>query len=146
MSEQANQEKVTLTKEQMNEVLEARMNDAMNALLDDGTFSDEQRGEIKVWMKQIYYLGKEHGKAEAVVGSIPEEAIDKFVGIFDKVAGIANPEGGGEDHRLEALLYKSLYHQEQQISSSYHCQAIVLQQKLDGTLGKPNAFTCLGTM
>lgn len=142
MSEQAKQETLKLTKEQMNEALEARVNDVMNALMEDESFSEEQRGEVKVWLKQLYYLGKEHGKAETVVNHLPEEAIDKFIGVFDKVAGAVNPGESIEDYKLESLLYKSLYHQEQQISSSYHCQAIVLQQKLDGTLGKQIALCC----
>lgn len=144
MSEQAKQETLMLTKEQMNEALEARVKDVMNALMEDESFSEEQRGEVKVWLKQLYYLGKEHGKAETVIDHLPEEAIDKFVGIFDKVAGAVNQGESTEDSKLEAMLYKSLYHQEQQISSSYHCQAIVLQQKLDGTLGKQIALCGVG--
>ena len=144
MSEQAFQEKVKLTKEQMNEALEAQVDSTMNALMSDESFSEEQRGEVKVWLKQIYYLGKEHGKAEKVIDHIPEDAIDKMVGVFEKIAEATNPnaEKDERDYKSESMLYSLLYNQEQQISSAYKCQAFLLQQKLEGNFGKPNAYTC----
>ena len=140
MSNQSNQEKFTLTKEQMNDAFEAQVTATMDALMADESFSEEQKGEVKVWLKQIYYLGREHGKSETVIEHLPEEAIDKFVGVFQKLIGATSPEEGSEDYKTEAMLYKILYHQEQQISSSYQCQAMVYRQKMDGTLGKPTAF------
>ena len=62
MSNQSNQEKFTLTKEQMNDAFEAQVTATMDALMSDESFSEEQKGEVKVWLKQIYYLGREHGK------------------------------------------------------------------------------------
>lgn len=146
MSEQAFQEKVKLTKEQMNEALEAQVDSTMNALMSDESFSEEQRGEIKVWLKQIYYLGKEHGKAEKVIDHIPEDAIDKMVGVFEKVAEATNPnaDNDGKDYKLEAMLYRLLYNQEKEISDAYKFQICMLQQTVDGTFGTPNAYTCCG--
>ena len=144
MSEQVNQEKVSLTKEQMHEALESQVNGVMDALMADESFSEEQRGQVKVWLKQIYQLGKEHGKSTAVIEALPEDAIDKMVGVFEKIAEATNPnaEKDERDYQSESMLYSLLYHQEQQISSAYKCQAFLLQQKLEGNFGKPNAYTC----
>lgn len=144
MSEQVNQEKVSLTKEQMHEALESQVNGVMDALMADESFSEEQRGEVKVWLKQIYYLGKEHGKAEKVIDHIPEDAIDKMVGVFEKIAEETNPnaEKDERDYKSESMLYSLLYHQEQQISSAYKCQAFLLQEKLEGKFDTLNAFAC----
>ena len=144
MSEQVNQEKVSLTKEQMHEALESQVNGVMDALISDESFSEEQRGQVKVWLKQLYQLGKEHGKSTAVIEALPEDAIDKMVGVFEKIAEATNPnaEKDERDYQSESMLYSLLYHQEQQISSAYKCQAFLLQQKLEGNFGKPNAYTC----
>ena len=144
MSEQVNQEKVSLTKEQMHEALESQVNGVMDALISDDSFSEEQRGQVKVWLKQLYQLGKEHGKSTAVIEALPEDAIDKMVGVFEKIAEATNPNAGKDerDYKSEAMLYSLLYNQEQQISSAYKCQAFLLQQKLEGNFGKPNAYTC----
>ena len=144
MSEQVNQEKVSLTKEQMHEALESQVNGVMDALMADESFSEEQRGQVKVWLKQLYQLGKEHGKSTAVIEALPEDAIDKMVGVFEKIAEATNPnaEKDERDYQSESMLYSLLYHQEQQISSAYKCQAFLLQQKLEGNFGKPNAYTC----
>ena len=143
MSNQSNQEKFTLTKEQMNDAFEAQVTATMDALMSDESFSEEQKGEVKVWLKQIYYLGREHGKSETVIEHLPEEAIDKFVGVFQKLTGATSPEEGSEDYKTEAMLYKILYYREQQVSGNYKGQVIAFQQKIDGTLGKPTAF-CSG--
>ena len=144
MSEQVNQEKVSLTKEQMHEALESQVNGVMDALISDESFSEEQRGQVKVWLKQLYQLGKEHGKSSAVIEALPEDAIDKFVGVFQKVAEATNPnaEKDERDYKSESMLYSLLYHQEQQISSAYKCQAFLLQEKLEGKFGTLNAFAC----
>lgn len=144
MSEQVNQEKVSLTKEQMHEALELQVNGVMDALMSDESFSEEQRGQVKVWLKQLYQLGKEHGKSTAVIEALPEDAIDKFVGVFQKVAEATNPnaEKDERDYKSESMLYSLLYHQEQQISSAYKCQAFLLQEKLEGKFGTLNAFAC----
>ena len=144
MSEQVNQEKVSLTKEQMHEALESQVNGVMDDMISDESFSEEQRGQVKVWLKQLYQLGKEHGKSTAVIEALPEDAIDKFVGVFQKVAEATNPnaEKDERDYKSEAILYSLLYHQEQQISSAYKCQAFLLQEKLDGKFGTLNAFAC----
>lgn len=144
MSEQVNQEKVSLTKEQMHEALESQVNGVMDALISDESFSEEQRGQVKVWLKQLYQLGKEHGKSTAVIEALPEDAIDKFVGVFQKVAEATNPnaEKDERDYKSESMLYSLLYHQEQQISSAYKCQAFLLQEKLEGKFDTLNAFAC----
>lgn len=144
MSEQVKQEKVSLTKEQMHEALESQVNGVMDALISDESFSEEQRGQVKVWLKQLYQLGKEHGKSTAVIEALPEDAIDKFVGVFQKVAEATNPnaEKDERDYKSESILYSLLYHQEQQISSAYKCQAFLLQEKLEGKFGTLNAFAC----
>ena len=144
MSEQVNQEKVSLTKEQMHEALESQVNGVMDALMADESFSEEQRGQVKVWLKQLYQLGKEHGKSTAVIEALPEDAIDKFVGVFQKVAEATNPnaEKDERDYKNESILYSLLYHQEQQISSAYKCQAFLLQEKLEGKFDTHNAFAC----
>ena len=144
MSEQVNQEKVSLTKEQMHEALESQVNGVMDALISDESFSEEQRGQVKVRLKQLYQLGKEHGKSTAVIEALPEEAIDKFVGVFQKVAEATNPnaEKDERDYKNESILYSLLYHQEQQISSAYKCQAFLLQEKLEGKFDTLNAFAC----
>ena len=144
MSEQVNQEKVSLTKEQMREALESQVNGVMDALMSDESFSEEQRGQVKVWLKQLYQLGKEHGKSTAVIEALPEEAIDKFVGVFQKVAEATNPnaEKDERDYKNESILYSLLYHQEQQISSAYKCQAFLLQEKLEVKFDTLNAFAC----
>ena len=144
MSEQVKQEKVSLTKEQMHEALESQVNGVMDALISDESFSEEQRGQVKVWMKQLYQLGKEHGKSTAVIEVLPEDAIDKFVGVFEKIAEATNPnaEKDERDYKSESMLYSLLYHQEQQISSAYKCQAFLLQEKLEGKFGTLNAFAC----
>ena len=144
MSEQVKQERVSLTKEQMHEALESQVNGVMDALMSDESFSEEQRGQVKVWLKQLYQLGKEHGKSTAVIEALPEEAIDKFVGVFQKVAEATNPnaEKDERDYKNESILYSLLYHQEQQISSAYKCQAFLLQEKLEGKFGTLNAFAC----
>ena len=144
MSEQVKQEKVSLTKEQMHEALESQVNGVMDALISDESFSEEQRGQVKVWLKQLYQLGKEHGKSTAVIEALPEEAIDKFVGVFQKVAEATNPnaEKDERDYKNESILYSLLYHQEQQISSAYKCQAFLLQEKLEGKFDTLNAFAC----
>lgn len=146
MSEQVNQEKVSLTKEQMHEALESQVNGVMDALMADESFSEEQRGQVKVWLKQLYQLGKEHGKSTAVIEALPEDAIDKFVGVFQKVAEATNPnaDNDGKDYKLEAMLYRLLYNQEKQISDAYKFQIYMLQQTVDGTFGTPNAYTCRG--
>lgn len=144
MSEQVKQEKVSLTKEQMHEALESQVNGVMDALISDESFSEEQRGQVKVWLKQFYQLGKEHGKSTAVIEALPEDAIDKFVGVFQKVAEATNPnaEKDERDYKSESMLYSLLYHQEQQISSAYKCQAFLLQEKLEGKFDTLNAFAC----
>ena len=144
MSEQVKQEKVSLTKEQMHEALESQVNGVMDALISDESFSEEQRGQVKVWLKQLYQLGKEHGKSTAVIEVLPEDAIDKFVGVFEKIAEATNPnaEKDERDYKNESILYSLLYHQEQQISSAYKCQAFLLQEKLEGKFGTLNAFAC----
>lgn len=144
MSEQVNQEKVSLTKEQMHEALESQVNGVMDALISDESFSEEQRGQVKVWLKQLYQLGKEHGKSTAVIEALPEDAIDKFVGVFEKIAEATNPnaEKDERDYKSESMLYSLLYHQEQQISSAYKCQAFLLQEKLEGKFDTLNAFAC----
>lgn len=144
MSEQVKQEKVSLTKEQMHEALESQVNGVMDAMISDESFSEEQRGQVKVWLKQLYQLGKEHGKSTAVIEALPEEAIDKFVGVFQKVAEATNPnaEKDERDYKNESILYSLLYHQEQQISSAYKCQAFLLQEKLEGKFDTLNAFAC----
>lgn len=144
MSEQVKQEKVSLTKEQMHEALESQVNGVMDALISDESFSEEQRGQVKVWLKQLYQLGKEHGKSTAVIEALPEDAIDKFVGVFQKVAEATNPnaEKDERDYKSESMLYSLLYHQEQQISSAYKCQAFLLQEKLEGKFDTLNAFAC----
>ena len=144
MSEQVNQEKVSFTKEQMHEALESQVNGVMDALISDKSFSEEQRGQVKVWLKQLYQLGKEHGKSTAVIEALPEDAIDKFVGVFQKVAEATNPnaEKDERDYKSESMLYSLLYHQEQQISSAYKCQAFLLQEKLEGKFDTLNAFAC----
>ena len=144
MSEQVNQEKVSLTKEQMHEALESQVNGVMDAMISDESFSEEQRGQVKVWLKQLYQLGKEHGKSTAVIEALPEEAIDKFVGVFQKVAEATNPneEKDERDYKNESILYSLLYHQEQQISSAYKCQAFLLQEKLEVKFDTLNAFAC----
>lgn len=144
MSEQVNQEKVSLTKEQMHEALESQVNGVMDDMISDESFSEEQRGQVKVWLKQLYQLGKEHGKSTAVIEALPEDAIDKFVGVFQKVAEATNPnaEKDERDYKSESILYSLLYHQEQQISSAYKCQAFLLQEKLEGKFGTLNAFAC----
>lgn len=144
MSEQVNQERVSLTKEQMHEVLESQVNGVMDALMSDESFYEEQRGQVKVWLKQLYQLGKEHGKSTAVIEALPEDAIDKFVGVFQKVAEATNPnsEKDERDYKSESMLYSLLYHQEQQISSAYKCQAFLLQEKLEGKFDTQNAFAC----
>lgn len=144
MSEQVKQEKVSLTKEQMHEALESQVNGVMDALISDESFSEEQRGQVKVWLKQLYQLGKEHGKSTAVIEVLPEDAIDKFVGVFEKIAEATNPnaEKDERDYKSESMLYSLLYHQEQQISSAYKCQAFLLQEKLEGKFGTLNAFAC----
>ena len=144
MSEQVNQEKVSLTKEQMHEALESQVNGVMDALMSDESFSEEQRGQVKVWLKQLYQLGKEHGKSTAVIEALPEDAIDKFVGVFQKVAEATNPNAVKDerDYKSESMLYGLLYHQEQQISSAYKCQAFLLQEKLEGKFDTLNAFAC----
>lgn len=144
MSEQVNQEKVSLTKEQMHEALELQVNGVMDALMSDESFGEEQRGQVKVWLKQLYQLGKEHGKSTAVIEALPEDAIDKFVGVFQKVAEATNPnaEKDERDYKSESMLYSLLYHQEQQISSAYKCQAFLLQEKLEGKFDTLNAFDC----
>lgn len=146
MSEQVNQEKVSLTKDQMHEALESQVNGVMDALISDESFSEEQRGQVKVWLKQLYQLGKEHGKSTAVIEALPEDAIDKFVGVFQKVAEATNPnaDNDGKDYKLEAMLYRLLYNQEKQISDAYKFQICMLQQTVDGTFGTPNAYTCRG--
>lgn len=144
MSEQEKQEKVSLTKDQMHEALESQVNGVMDAMISDESFSEEQRGQVKVWLKQLYQLGKEHGKSTAVIEALPEEAIDKFVGVFQKVAEATNPnaEKDERDYKNESILYSLLYHHEQQISSAYKCQAFLLQEKLEGKFGTLNAFAC----
>lgn len=144
MSEQVKQEKVSLTKGQMHEALESQVNGVMDALMSDESFSEEQRGQVKVWLKQLYQLGKEHGKSTAVIEALPEDAIDKFVGVFQKVAEATNPnaEKDERDYKSESMLYSLLYHQEQQISSAYKCQAFLLQEKLEGKFDTLNAFAC----
>ena len=144
MSEQVNQEKVSLTKEQMHEALESQVNGVMDALISDESFSEEQRGQVKVWLKQLYQLGKEHGKSTAVNEALPEDAIDKMVGVFEKIAEATNPnaEKDERDYKSESMLYSLLYHQEQQISSAYKCQAFLLQEKLEGKFDTLNAFAC----
>lgn len=144
MSEQVKQEKVSLTKEQMHEALESQVNGVMDAMISDESFSEEQRGQVKVWLKQLYQLGKEHEKSTAVIEALPEEAIDKFVGVFQKVAEATNPnaEKDERDYKNESILYSLLYHQEQQISSAYKCQAFLLQEKLEGKFDTLNAFAC----
>lgn len=144
MSEQVNQEKVSLTKEQMHEALESQVNGVMDDMISDESFSEEQRGQVKVWLKQLYQLGKEHGKSTAVIEVLPEDAIDKFVGVFEKIAEATNPnaEKDERDYKSESMLYSLLYHQEQQISSAYKCQAFLLQEKLEGKFGTLNAFAC----
>ena len=146
MSEQVNQEKVSLTKEQMQEAWESQVNGVMDAMISDESFSEEQRGQVKVWLKQLYQLGKEHGKSTAVIEALPEDAIDKFVGVFQKVAEATNPNAGndGKDYKLEAMLYRLLYNQEKQISDANKFQFCMLQQTVDGTFGTPNAYTCCG--
>lgn len=146
MSELVNQEKVSLTKEQMHEALESQVNGVMDALMADESFSEEQRGQVKVWLKQLYQLGKEHGKSTAVIEALPEDAIDKFVGVFQKVAEATNPNSGndGKDYKLEAMLYRLLYDQEKHISNTYKYQIYMLQQQVDGTFGKPDAYACCG--
>ena len=144
MSEQVNQEKVSLTKEQMHEALESQVNGVMDAMISDESFSEELRGQVKVWLKQLYQLGKEHGKSTAVIEALPEDAIDKFVGVFQKIAEATNPnaEKDERDYKNESMLYSLLYHQEQQISSAYKCQAFLLQEKLEGKFDTLNAFAC----
>ena len=144
MSEQEKQEKVSLTKEQMHEALESQVNGVMDAMISDESFSEEQRGQVKVWLKQLYQLGKEHGKSTAVIEVLPEDAIDKFVGVFEKIAEATNPnaENDERDYKSESMLYSLLYHQEQQISSAYKCQAFLLQEKLEGKFDTLNAFAC----
>ena len=144
MSEQVNQEKVSFTKEQMHEALESQVNGVMDALISDESFIEDQRGQVKVWLKQLYQLGKEHGKSTAVIEALPEDAIDKMVGVFEKIAEATNPnaEKDERDYKSESMLYSLLYHQEQQISSAYKCQAFLLQEKLEGKFDTLNAFAC----
>ena len=142
MSKKSKEEK-PITKEDIREVMEALMNEAMNSLMASDQFSDEQRGQIKEWLKRLYQLGEEHGKAMAIIDRLPDGALEKIQGFAKRVTEALTSEGGNKQS-IEANFYKLLYQQEQQISESFKHKAFLLQKRIDGTFDKPILGCCFG--
>lgn len=140
MNENENKEMFAFNKEAAEAAMNERMESVMESIIDEPSFSEEQRGQIKVWLKQLYELGKEHGAAMTVVDSMGEETIQKFVGCFEKVAEVTNPNNNEKDYRTESMFYRLMYDQERQVSDIYKMRIHMLQEKIDGTFGKVNAL------
>lgn len=123
-------EEVKTSKDMAEEVLSKERDSEMELVLTGEDFTDEQRGQIKAFMRHLYNLGREHGQKISVLDAIGEEKFNDIVGSFSKIADTIG-KSSEEKYKYEAWLYARLYHLERHVNTNREAQIMTLVEDKD---------------
>lgn len=131
MSKKENEEKVAFTQKMAEKALGEQMEQGISQLTEDSDFTDEQIGKVKVWMKQIYQLGRNHGEMLSLVNSLGEDRMNGIARMFDRITEKVAPTGDIKKYKDEAMTYSLLFRHERSISEARLNQIRLLTNERD---------------
>ena len=131
MSKKENEEKVVFTQKMAEKALVEQMEQGISQLTEDSDFTDEQIGKVKVWMKQIYQLGRNHGEMLSIANSLGEDRMNGIASMFDRITEKVAPTGDLKKYKDEAMTYSLLFRHERSISEARLSQIRLLTNERD---------------
>lgn len=131
MSKKENEEKVVFTQEMAEKALGEQMEQGISQLTEDSDFTEEQIGKVKVWMKQIYQLGRNHGEMLSIANSLGEDRMNGIASMFDRITEKVAPTGDLKKYKDEAMIYSLLFRHERSISDARLSQIRLLTNERD---------------
>ena len=131
MSKKENEEKVAFTQKMAEKALGEQMEQGISQLTEDSDFTDEQIGKVKVWMKQIYQLGRNHGEMLSIANSLGEDRMNGIASMFDRITEKVAPTGDLKKYKDEAMTYSLLFRHERSISEARLSQIRLLTNERD---------------
>lgn len=131
MSKKENEEKVVFTQKMAEKALGEQMEQGISQLTEDSDFTEEQIGKVKVWMKQIYQLGRNHGEMLSIANSLGEDRMKGIASMFDRITEKVAPTGDLRKYKDEAMTYSLLFRHERSISEARLNQIRLLTNERD---------------
>lgn len=131
MSKKEKEEKVVFTQKMAEKALGEQMEQGISQLTEDSDFTEEQIGKVKVWMKQIYQLGRNHGEMLSIVNSLGEDRMNGIASMFDRITEKVAPTGDLKKYKDEAMTYSLLFRHERSISEARLNQIRLLTNERD---------------
>lgn len=131
MSKKENEEKVVFTQKMAEKALGEQMEQGISQLTEDSGFTEEQIGKVKVWMKQIYQLGRNHGEMLSIANSLGEDRMNGIASMFDRITEKVAPTGDLKKYKDEAMTYSLLFRHERSISETRLNQIRLLTNERD---------------
>lgn len=131
MSKKENEEKVVFTQKMAEKALGEQMEQGISQLTEDSDFTEEQIGKVKVWMKQIYQLGRNHGEMLSIANSLGEDRMNGIASMFDRITEKVAPTGDIKKYKYEAMTYSLLFSHERSISEARLNQIRLLTNERD---------------
>jgi len=131
MSKKENEEKVVFTQKMAEKALGEQMEQGIRQLTEDSDFTEEQIGKVKVWMKQIYQLGRNHGEMLSIANSLGEDRMKGVASMFDRITEKVAPTGDIKKYKDEAMTYSLLFRHERSISEARLSQIRLLTNEHD---------------
>lgn len=131
MSKKENEEKVVFTQKMAEKALGEQMEQGISQLTEDSDFTEEQIGKVKVWMKQIYQLGRNHGEMLPIANSLGEDRMKGIASMFDRITEKVAPTGDLKKYKDEAMTYSLLFRHERSISEARLNQIRLLTNEHD---------------
>lgn len=131
-------EKILVSKEDIQKMFSDTFDNIANHKLSDSSFSDEQRGQVKEWLKEMYEIGVHYGETSAVLNGIGEEKLNVFLNSLQRMFGVNEKR---DDATSEIMYYRMMYYYEKGISNNLHMQLGLMTTKLESQSGDCNAVT-----
>lgn len=135
MGKNGTKKDVTFTQEMAEEVLLFELECAMKAITGDDSFTDEQKGKIRMRLEQLYLIGRDHGEKLSFAKALGEEQMNEITGIFNKIGdvitnGAASKEGAEKISR-DTWMYARLFHLEHKLNELRKAQLDTIVEEFD---------------